>query len=310
MGCRPALAHMLLKRGPTGRGARGQIPPLRKVAAGLVNPLIGPKLNIPMHMGDCLMQSINFSFNGRKGQILFGNSFTVCSPPKNKGGYGLRKRRPRFPSLRPIGREKGILRKTRSQGSVWRRHSGGQRLDFLFLKLSEDILRQAGCWQDGIFEEADWNETKKIVFCEGYRVMHNPWFGHLPFAPAQGEILLWKSPFQLRQAMGPGSSPKRRKDAWPLDMETPRHQVRPDRKWQKRDLEKLRCLTSGLLESSNTAADTARHRDRSPIIGKHEENGKCSFSMASAQEELQPSPLRKAHARFHDRRSSSPGKRT
>ncbi|WP_456376881.1 NAD(P)/FAD-dependent oxidoreductase [Thiolapillus sp.] len=28
-----------------------------------------------------------------------------------------------------------------------------------------------------------------VVFCDGYRSMHSPWFGYLPFAPDQGEIL-------------------------------------------------------------------------------------------------------------------------
>ena len=29
-----------------------------------------------------------------------------------------------------------------------------------------------------------------LVFCDGYRSMHSPWFGHLPFAPDKGEFLV------------------------------------------------------------------------------------------------------------------------
>ena len=32
-------------------------------------------------------------------------------------------------------------------------------------------------------------ESKKIVFCEGWRGQHNPWFNWLPFQPVKGEIL-------------------------------------------------------------------------------------------------------------------------
>lgn len=29
----------------------------------------------------------------------------------------------------------------------------------------------------------------RVIFCEGYKAMHNPWFDWLPFTPAKGEIL-------------------------------------------------------------------------------------------------------------------------
>lgn len=30
---------------------------------------------------------------------------------------------------------------------------------------------------------------RRVIFCEGYKAMHNPWFNWLPFTPAKGEIL-------------------------------------------------------------------------------------------------------------------------
>ena len=32
-------------------------------------------------------------------------------------------------------------------------------------------------------------ESKNIIFCEGYQVIHNPWWNHLPFKLSKGEIL-------------------------------------------------------------------------------------------------------------------------
>lgn len=42
---------------------------------------------------------------------------------------------------------------------------------------------------------------KKIIFCEGYQVCHNPWFSQLPFQPAKGEILTLSSITPLPETM-------------------------------------------------------------------------------------------------------------
>ena len=37
-------------------------------------------------------------------------------------------------------------------------------------------------------------QARRIVFCEGHRGKHNPWFGYLPFGGAKGEVLIIKAP--------------------------------------------------------------------------------------------------------------------
>ena len=99
------LAHMLLERGQRVVVLEDKsLHSASKVAAGLVNPLIGPKLNIPMHMGHCLKQSINFFRSiGEKAEnpCSENSSFIGCSSPKNKGDYGSRNRTTPFSVFTP-----------------------------------------------------------------------------------------------------------------------------------------------------------------------------------------------------------------
>ena len=39
--------------------------------------------------------------------------------------------------------------------------------------------------------------AKQVVFCEGYRAIHNPWFNNLPLQPVKGEILTLNHPVPL-----------------------------------------------------------------------------------------------------------------
>lgn len=43
--------------------------------------------------------------------------------------------------------------------------------------------------------------TKQVVFCEGYLVVHNPWFKYLPFQPVKGEILTLNQPTPLPETI-------------------------------------------------------------------------------------------------------------
>ncbi len=44
-------------------------------------------------------------------------------------------------------------------------------------------------------------QTSQLVFCEGYRISHNPWFSWVPFQSVKGEILTLGNQFSLPDAI-------------------------------------------------------------------------------------------------------------
>lgn len=50
------------------------------------------------------------------------------------------------------------------------------------LAYKEIVLDDEGVYYQGL-------PCKRVIFCEGYKARHNPWFDWLPFQPAKGEIL-------------------------------------------------------------------------------------------------------------------------
>ena len=215
--------------------------------------------------------------------------------------------RPRFPSLRPTNPDKGILRKTRSEAPFG---AGIQVARRWTSPSSSSCPKTFSGKRDAGRMESSRNgleETKKIVFCEGYRVMQTHGSGICPLLLPKERSCFWKSPFQLRQAMGPGSS---RKEGWMpgrIDMETPRHQSGPTENGRKEILEKLPLLTSGRLESSNTAAGYGPALVTVlPSSANTRRTENVSFQWLRLKRSYNHPLLRKAYARFHDRRSSPP----
>ena len=164
-----------------------------KVAAGLVNPLIGPKLNPPTDLHACLT-AINHltDYFQKKCGVKFYQSIPLLRVFKNHEQAGLwNKRSITHPDL-CITKEI-LSQKEATHHGVEAPHGLGvtncMRLHIAaFLQYSKHQLKETDHWISGL----DMYETKdydKIIFCEGFRVMHNPWFSHIPIAPVRGEIL-------------------------------------------------------------------------------------------------------------------------
>ncbi|MBT3637004.1 MAG: FAD-binding oxidoreductase [Opitutae bacterium] len=277
-----ALAHMLLKCGQRVVVLDDKSPhSASKVAAGLINPLIGPKFNAPLHAKDCLTESQRFfrSIEKETGTSLYGE-FLLHRVFVSEKQRDLWLEKSKAPVFRRYARSVERRKACEKLGLVAPLGAGTQlanRLDFpLFLKLSENMLRQAGCWQEGIFEETDWKEAKKIVFCEGYRVMRNPWFGHLPFSPAQGEILLMETGLSVAASNGTWIVPEKKDRC--LAGSTWKHddlESGPTENGKNKILENLpipNADTPVIIEHRSGIRPGTR--DRSPIMGKHRENAR------------------------------------
>jgi len=67
------------------------------------------------------------------------------------------------------------------------------------LKQLRDFFQKKQCYQASEFDyhelkleqQISWQgiQAKKVIFCEGYQAINNPWFQYLPFQLAKGEIL-------------------------------------------------------------------------------------------------------------------------
>lgn len=161
------------------------------VAAGLINPFIGPKLNVPEQFNECMKANLAFFQNWEieVGEKLFHSEHLLRVFTSEKqvsrwkelsesSAYALS-----FLDERELD-QNGISGKWGAgKTQAYRLHI--QR----FLALSKERLISMNCWQNGNDIDIKDKSVSAIIFAEGFNVIENPFFNWLPFAPAQGEIL-------------------------------------------------------------------------------------------------------------------------
>lgn len=185
------------------------------VSAGIVNPVIGPKLNPPWQARACLelaartyrrLETIHrSSFYGSMPILRIFDSQEMLTRWKEKRKLESERESEEAPDDGFFG---PILSPERLQSeySADGPHGagviqGGGCLNVKALLASsrkhferkERFFKQAFHYDD-LGKEGDattWRNLiiHKVVFCEGFRLRDNPWFSPLPFAPSRGDVL-------------------------------------------------------------------------------------------------------------------------
>lgn len=247
------------------------------VSVGLVNPLIGPKLNLPEKMAECIQINKKFFAHYEKiwdqkfySKIRFNRIFTsekqkeIWKKKSNQAHY-----QPYTGELLNVSHYQNMEVNAEFGGGLTLQTYQLQVGDFL--EASKEKLENLNAWETNKFKEDSLKSKFKIIFCEGYRVLENPWFNYLPFEPARGEVL--KVTGSKSEAISNGSwyLPEKNGDAfmgstWDHKNLT----IGPTNKGKKEIIKNCKFLKlKNYRVSCHLSGVRSGTKDRNPILGVH-----------------------------------------
>lgn len=173
-------------------------------AAGLVTPVTGKRLVLQENAGVLLdtAHALYMELGGRLGrEFLFPLPVLRLLADGSELGYLERRRGdPAYAAYLGPAATPGELAPFRAPyGGAWFRQTG--YLDtYPLIRALKDWLAATGRLRSRAVAHRDlkvatdavrWRDirARRVVFCEGHRALHNPWFRDLPWQPARGEIL-------------------------------------------------------------------------------------------------------------------------
>ncbi len=196
-----ALAWQLLNRGQSVQIYDDHHRDSSSVAsAGIINPITGLRLN---HSGEYIqLKSACDAFYHaleKKLKTKFYHPLNIvkyCTRPEEKQAWD--KKQCAF-------KEAGLLTST-FKANPYDKHIANENAGFetvgasvnarTYLNASRAYFKNHAHLIEESFDYVKINsyrtETAKIIFCEGFKAQHNPWFKHLPFINAKGELLTIK----------------------------------------------------------------------------------------------------------------------
>ena len=266
------LAHEFLKQEADVRVIDvGRPHSASSVSAGLINPLIGPKLNLPADFKDCIEATTAFF---KEIEQTCGQKFFY--PIQLHRVFNSAAQKARWNNLDSPYAEKTLLVEECEEIDLVTEHGAGVtrawRLDSQeLITYLRSQLDAKNLFQPISFNEEEWKGWT-VVFCEGFRVQANPWFSDLPFAPAQGEVLTIETGQNLNLSNGTWHLPlPGGENAWVGS--TWKHEDLESGPTDEGKKEILRRLTF----LNHTACTVAEHKsgvrsgtiDRNPILGRH-----------------------------------------
>ncbi len=175
-----------------------------QIAAGLINPITGMRL-VKNSDIDFLLPAAKKFYQSLT--LLFKKQFLVEKPMlrilRNQQEKQYGKKRMADPDYQPYLSELDFkidgINLSATTGILQQKQTGYLQTQLLLAEIKQ-YLRQSDRYIKTKFDYQElkiqtnhiqWRniKTSKIIFCEGYLGMNNPWFSWLPFNPVKGEIL-------------------------------------------------------------------------------------------------------------------------
>lgn len=175
-----------------------------RVAAGMVNPVQGQRLNLAWRIEDCLPVARKFfaEMSDTFGRTFFHETSILRLVDSPREGEFLKQRfdderfNPFLGDFMGPGENAPIADE---YGGLFIHHSGYVETNPLLDCLqdyfqSEGLLCNAKFNHEELKVQADyvqWRDinAQRIIFAEGFRILENPWFADFSFQPNKGQIL-------------------------------------------------------------------------------------------------------------------------
>jgi glycine/D-amino acid oxidase-like deaminating enzyme len=172
-----------------------------QVAAGLINPLTGPRFVKTEAIDELLPAAKTFY---QELADTFGRIFLIEKPMRRLFHSGIeaahcRKRLQDEVYRLYVGSMCLTSRDSENEAGYLEQQQTGYLLTRPLLACLREFLRSRQAYRCATFDYREmcleavpgWQdvEPRQVIFCEGFRMRQNPWFSWLPLQPVKGEIL-------------------------------------------------------------------------------------------------------------------------